>query len=407
MHIGSFIYPINFMVINMSKEQLSFKIPAMRVHQREEGDEAIYVGKIRASDLRERNRERFVIHEWSSEPKEKQGYQRIPNSMAIQSVKDFLLEEVKSPLLPTAVLVNSRVPLDFRETSLGFGELYINQSLYIIDGQHRISAIISMMEEPEIRAKFEDYELPIVVLSGFDYPKEVEQFFVINSRQRRVKTNLAQRIYIELGKGRYSEGLIPESKKWQKDAVKIVDRLNKEIKDGIWYDLIELPNTSRDVAKTKVITQDSFVSSLSPFFVGPKAFWGADRIQERNHSEVQEEVANFLTKFWIMVAKLYPDIVANPRQYSLMKTVGTFSLHMLVGMIITDNVSKEEDLTEAINIAEEKLESVKDGFDNDFWRSDSSRTAKKKGLNASAYSSSAGHRRLATSILAGMMPGEI
>ena len=48
--------------------------------------------------------------------------------------------------------------------------------------------------------EFEDFEMPLVILSGFSELDEVVQFHVINSRQTKVKTDLAHRHYLKLSK---------------------------------------------------------------------------------------------------------------------------------------------------------------------------------------------------------------
>ena len=183
----------------------SYKIRAIRIYQKEDRGkkQSIYTGKIQAIDLvntEDLSEQRFTPDYWTSEKKLEPGYQRPLNTNTIQKIKNYILDETPNPLFPTSVVVNSRTPVNFKEIEESYGELEISSTLFVIDGQHRIAAFKDMASNEELRGKYGYVELPIVILSNFKYEEEVEQFFVINSRQRKIKTDLAQRIYLELSK---------------------------------------------------------------------------------------------------------------------------------------------------------------------------------------------------------------
>ena len=193
-----------------------YTILAIDTTQKHLSPRRIFTGKIKIKDLLEQensNRNiRFEIHQWRHDQQEQdeKGYQRAPKQKRIDKIKDYLQKEVKNPIFPTAILVSARKPLSFKRFEIkskkhrkkenDFGELTIDQTLYVIDGQHRIEAFKDIMQKRELASKYGYMELPIVILSNFNYKEEVEQFFVINSRQKRIKTDLAQRIYIEISK---------------------------------------------------------------------------------------------------------------------------------------------------------------------------------------------------------------
>ncbi len=386
-------------------DKIEFDIPVMRVSQREDSGMAIYIGKVKAKDLYYRSKERFKVAVWENESKTlDKGYQRVPNEHSISKIKDYLLKEVEHPLLPTSVLVNSRRNLVFKEIKDGFGYLHVDDTLYIIDGQHRIEALKSMMKDPSIRSMYQDYELPIIVMTGFEYGKEVEEFFVINSRQKRVKTDLAQRIYLELQKNHQGNegGLIPESKKWELAGVVMVDRLRKKTDlEGFWNDKIGLPDDSRDLSKTRIISQSSFVKSLKPLFIGSNSIWDLERQDQR---EIIEGGSTFINKYWSKIGELYPEISRHPHDYTLYKTVGVFTLHILLAYVANNT----KDLEEAIHIATEKIRFAqtdpKMKMNERFWRSGRPLSG---GITASTFSSGAGHTRLATAIYMAQPLGDI
>jgi hypothetical protein len=157
-----------------------------------------------------------------------------------------------------------------------------------------------MASNDELRGKYGYVELPIVVLSNFKYEEEVEQFFVINSRQRKIKTDLAQRIYLELSKKDINTRLIPEKDKWQGLAAKIVDSLN-ENPSSIWYQLIELPNDPKDIRKERLISQNYFIKSLKPFFSGATKKWDYSSGSYNNGKDIVKECTSLLEDYWKMI----------------------------------------------------------------------------------------------------------
>jgi hypothetical protein len=106
-------------------ENLTFEIPAMLVKQREEFSQAIYVGVVKAKDFVSRPTEKFVIDYYRRTKNGDEGYQRTLNDSGVESIKNFILKETKNPLLPGALLFNSREPIDFEKISGNFGNLKI------------------------------------------------------------------------------------------------------------------------------------------------------------------------------------------------------------------------------------------------------------------------------------------
>lgn len=388
----------------------SYKIRAIRIYQKEDRGkkQSIYTGKIQAIDLvntEDLSEQRFTPDYWTSEKKLEPGYQRPLNTNTIQKIKNYILDETPNPLFPTSVVVNSRTPVNFKEIEESYGELEISSTLFVIDGQHRIEAFKQLMEEPKLRGLFGNFEIPIVVLSGFGYVEELEQFFVINSRQTRIKFDLAQRMYMEMMKANPSTKLVPESKRWQTIAAKAVDILNEE-PSTIWYGRIQLPDDSKDIIKTRIITQNSFISSLKPFFSGGKRVWNFNATPDGKHHEILEQMIDMLTKFWIMVGEVYPQIMNEPKKYTLLKTVGVYSLHIFLADVIADTPVFDIDLI--IENAKKKLIKAKEdyGYTEVFWEV-GSKDENDRRRKASSFSSAAGHNRIASALFSGRKVDQI
>lgn len=376
-------------------DKLEFTLPAFKIHQREQNGTAIYFSKINAKELSTRTDERFKIDYFKRiDSKQDSGYQRQLSKNSVDKIIDFVLRETKYPLLPTAILVNSREPLDFKDNGGGIGSLNIKNTLYIIDGQHRFEAWKQMMDDPTLEEMYGDYEFPLIILSGFEEYREVEQFYVINSKQKRIKTDLAQRHSLALAQHSDTEGLIPSGKRWELSAVKITDILNEQLK-SVWNKKIILADDNADLRKTKFISQSSFVSSLKPFFIGTSPIFQIEKGVNK-----LDDWAKIIADYWDIIAKYYPNAVQNTKDYSLMKTVGVFSFHIVLEKFLqeTDNIEK------ALENAEQKIiKASENGYGESFWRVRPSQAVKNQGKYAGAFSSAVGHKRIAMGIYMGQL----
>lgn len=383
-------------------QNLNYELPAIRIHQREEKDQAIYLAVVKASEFFDRPAERFCIDYFKREDQKESGYQRNLDDKSVDKIKKYILQETPTPLLPTSLLANARSSIEFKNISGNFGNLQIKQELYIIDGQHRFEAWKSMMQDNTLRNKWGDYEFPIIILSNFTELKEIEQFYVINSRQKRIKTDLAQRNFLQLYTNETTRGLIPERNKWQLYATKIVDQLN-ENKKSLWKDKIILPTDSKDLRKTKFISQSSFVLSLKPFFTGSETLFTAE---EKKRPPI-EKWANLISEFWNIIEKIYPEATKTTTDYSLMKTVGVFSLHLFLEKVCkeiagSENITDDNTQKEIFKKIKEYLQVANKGnYSQNFWRIKVAESIKAKGNYAGSYSSSVGHKRIVSGILLG------
>lgn len=378
-----------------------YKIQALRVTQKQQPGHEIFLGKISVGELidpKDPDRDsRFLIHQWKSSDEEEPGYQRFPDQKRIDKVKNYIQVESARPTFPTSLLVSARSPLSFNATAGDYGELTINQQLFVIDGQHRIEAFKDMVKVDELKAKYGYMELPIVILSNFKYSEEVEQFFVINSRQRKIKTDLAQRIYLELSKEDIKTELVPEKDKWQVVAAKIVDSLNRDPL-SIWYQLIELPNDEKDVRKERLISQNYFIKSLKPFFTGATMRWNYSKDTSYNGRDPLKECPPLLEAYWKAIRQVYGEAFIDKKKYVLFKTVGVVSLHMVLAEYMKRYPAQSQD--EQIQGVKALLEYARDKnkFTSEFWQV-RDKDSSENGVYAGAFSSGAGHNRIAMAIL--------
>ena len=112
--------------------------------------------------------------------------------------------------------------------------------LEIIDGQHRVEGLKSMVEEDK---KFEGYPVIVSLFTFHDKYDEMLQFHIVNSRAKRVPTDLAQRhIFQMASKIGLPEVMMREGERKAFGAYVIpaVDDLNKDPK-SVWHKKVQLP----------------------------------------------------------------------------------------------------------------------------------------------------------------------
>jgi DGQHR domain-containing protein len=267
------------------------------------------------------------IDRWSKENRE--GYQRAPSEARFGagrgSIVRYLLNELGA--FPTSVLISARGDLKFEaknkvHDNIEFGELSIadNIKLVIIDGQHRIEALKrAWSSKPEL----ENYPLPVSIMNFKDKFDEMVHFYIVNSRQRSIPTDLVYRqlqIFMEkalLGDKEWIKDVIlgPQQER-QALAAYIVDFLNEmdnsPFKNRIQY-VGEERNEERHLVKDFVLAR--FITKI----MKEKAFLGIS----------SEKLAELLADYWSAIRDLYRNCFEKPDGYTLLKTTGIASFTYL------------------------------------------------------------------------------
>ena len=352
------------------------KLNALKLNQPTKKDQSIFITSIKVKYLIDETY--FKVNWWQREKmgSSDQGYQRIPLEGRKKKIVKYL-ENYSNPIFPTNILINSRSPLHFLSKNNDIGELVIDSyPCWIVDGQTRIEGFKLAIEELKLEEVLE-YDMPITILSNFELYDELEQFFILNSTQKKVSTDLAQRLKLEIAKSdpkKYETLGIGEM--WELRALKVVDLLNKKNDSYVWQGRIRLPNTQK--SPINIINQNSFITSLKPLF--------KDGIMENFKPELAHEA---LKNYWDALKRFFPDAFLKPKEYVIQKTPGVFSLHSLANKIFQSLLHKKKDFTE--NNIKELLNKAFDGEQStsDFWRRD--------GSGAALYGSMKGFMRLADS----------
>lgn len=292
------------------------RTPALRLHQE---DITLYVTGLPAEVLARPGVTKADT--WSLDNPD--GYQRPPLERRFKGIADYVLgNEGLTPLMPQAIILNARKPLAFESsgTTEGWGSLTIPQTafpLFEVDGQHRLGGLRrAVAEDPKGAGQ---YQVPVVIIDGVPQMTEAVTFYVLNTEQKRVPTDIAQRLIAQqMEDVDLRERVLKEGKAWIAQATKIVDVLNTT-PGHPWHNKIGVPGVERG----SLMRQVSFVQSLKPFLDGTP------------YEEMEPEaVAQILIMYWQALEELWPVAFEDPKEYVIQKTVGVFPLHALLLSVI-------------------------------------------------------------------------
>lgn len=292
------------------------ELPAIKIEQ---GEKRLFLTYLRASDVVNGMTE---VDAWT--PTNRDGYQREAIPSRFKKIASYVRgKEGVDPLLPQAVVLNVREQdkkLKFQSLNgSNIGTLVIphDQTLWEVDGQHRLGGLrYAVGEEPRLG----QYTIPVVITEGLTRLNEAVLFYVINTTQKRVPTDLAQRLIEQRMK---DEGLrmqiIAEGKHWIPKATRIVDNLMKS-NGHPWYGKIGIPGTRISGILMK---QVSFVNSLKPILDGAGIYRNLET----------DDVTQLLIRYWQAIDEVFPEAFKEPKQHVIQKTVGVFPLHMVATQV--------------------------------------------------------------------------
>ncbi len=341
-------------------------------------------GVVRARDLHGRTKVS------RRDSRTKSGYQRqLGESRVNRLVKDLRRDRVD---LPTSILVNLRDYDPERHLREWDGRLYFrlhDEDLYVVDGQHRVEALVRLVDEDA--ARWGDLEIPFVCMLGASEGEEIRQFYVVNSTAARVRTDLAldllrQRAESEPG---VMEGLVESGETWKVRGQQIVEGLAKT---RLWRDRVRFAGAS--IGETTVGSA-GLARSLWPLLTAP--YFAALTLSDQ---------VRVLAAYWEGIEKVLPECFSRPTEYSLQKGTGVVVLHGLLvsvleyvrcsGRSVIDPAVYADTLGDILPELEGETTAgdIARGFE--FWLGGGDGAV-------SAYSSNAG-RRVLGSKLRGMLP---
>jgi DGQHR domain-containing protein len=261
---------------------------------------------------------------------------------------------------PLSVLLSIRGKVKFTPEKENYGTLQIPDGvkLWIVDGQHRINGLMTLVSS---NPSYDDFEVPVVILptsQGDLDPRyeEAKQFVIINRTQKGVRSDLAERFLAKLVKEEGSEiaelpRQVTRGIEWIPRAVQVVDKLNEG--EGVWQGKIRLPGDPRTGT---VVAQKSFTDSLKPILTN-----------DMFEIYTVAEIAEMLSRYWLAVSELCSEAFEDPSSHVIQKTTGVFVLHRLfphVAAFCTEGTSRARLTKERMK---EILHKMKTGMTSDYW----------------------------------------
>jgi DGQHR domain-containing protein len=302
--------------------------------------------------------------------------------------------------LPTSILLNlrskeSRLALKNDELDLTLLTDSADNELpfFIVDGQHRILALEKLIGDEGVE-KWGNFLIPFVCMLGASEAEEMEQFYVVNSRSKPVRTDLAFALLRKITDRdpKMMERLEEKGKGWQVAAEKLVESMAQN--SSVWRDLIRLPAMDKGHS---TMPSASMVISMKPLLGSP--FFG------RLSFDQQQQV---IEAFWSGIREILRPAFDSPEGFVIQKGVGVVVMHAILVDVMEIVRSSGKSVIEPATyskIMEEPLLSLQgeaqDGLGTpvagvEFWRS------APKGA-AGSFSSSAG-RRVLTSKIRQLLP---
>lgn len=327
------------------------------------------------------------------DPRTGRGYQRLPQDAR---VNELAVDLKKGRVdLPTSVLLNVRNREAKRALKDGHLDLSFivgadgnpvpDTKFYVVDGQHRILALKKLIEDGDAE-RWSKYQIPFTCMLGANEDEEMDQFYIVNSKAKSVRTDLAyELLYQRAQDPSVMEALIERGKDWQVQAQAIVKRLNED--SPVWRGKIRFAAMEKG---DTVMPSASMVTSLKPI-LGSTYF----------RALAADQQVKVLDAFWRGVRTILPEAFDEPTKFSLQKGVGVIVMHTVLMQVVEIARSKGMPLVEPdtyASVLKNALETLQgdDATGNpvvglDFWR------AAPLGA-AGSYSSSAGRRVLIAKI---------
>ena len=326
-----------------------FQVPALRIEQR---GVAMFVTALPLEELRKH----ITVDYWC--PDNEDGYQRPLIERRLAEVAKYVTEE--QGVLPTSILMCIRhldtdTPTyelkESLERFMDWGTLSIPESaaLWVIDGQHRSFGVKRAYDRGN-SADLADYPFPVTIMLDINQYSEMVNFNIINTRQRKMPTDIVDRHLVRMARREGNEKMIHMGKDKELVRAKItllVDVLNEE--PGPWYHEIAIPGVK---GKDKgLVRHHAVVVSLEPVLKDPWLGLLEDK-----------DLVQLLVRYWGALATVWSEAFEKPKEYRVQATVGLYSLHMVFPSVIQMCLSERD-------FSENKMRQIwqQTNIDADFW----------------------------------------
>ena len=377
-------------VLNLfsSTHDLTEKITLPVLKLRQKGV-TLYSGKLKAKNLLKL----YGIFGFQEDTLE--GYQR---DIYEEQVKDLYQYLINCPVaIMPGLFISVResvnfIPYNVHNSEIeDFGILEVplkKGALWIIDGQHRIASfekILANITHFNDDNKFVensflslmDYEIPVTFIDSKNSLRTVNNneitklvssdiermaFFIINKTQRRLSPSLQDTLQYLISRSGMNSIPVIQREMWRTYATALIIDLNA-LENSPLYKKI---NISGRRGLNRPIQLNSFVSSLRPLFHN-------EEFSNLNMDEKRE----LLFKYWDQIKLIYNNafLDTNYREYLILKSIGVYTLNLLLLDYIKYCRDNDYDFLNKVNI--NNFITKMEGFD---WSKDSSPIANFGGM---------------------------
>lgn len=325
----------------------------------------IYVCSMAAKDLANLyNLKVIAVDSWS--PQHQEGYQRMPVETRGRKFARYIASKEISP---TTILMYLRDPengIEFKngKLTIPIPEKIEKPLLYLVDGQHRTLGLAKGYEMGLFDNQLQ-FEIPIAILVRDDHVnpliEEAKQFRTINMEQKRVRTDLANQLLLNIRselKEEIGQTTLLDygTRKELTPFATTITNILSEDSDSPWFEKIVRPSTTR--AASGLPSQGQFEDSLLDGYVGDSIIgYGVSAGYNVG------ELVTVLKNYWKAIFELMPQAIQEPEKYYVTKTVGIHALNALIPSIFhikrLNKVPSKDDF--------KKVLSGMDSFSEAFW----------------------------------------
>lgn len=318
------------MVQAIEIKEKDFVIKGVVGYQR---DKMYITGNINIIDLVDA----YQIDEWKpNTPIEKQGCQRQPIQSHFRKIGKRAKE--KDSFFPASIILSIRkedmngIILKNDEKNAELISLIIpkehNKKLSLLDGQHRIKGFEFILKE---LMKENVFQVPFVLVFPKDRVEEITWFYEINSKSKKIVTDLALQLLNEMTKGD-TKLKLGKAEHWKLVATNVATTLNST-PDSVWYKSLSIGDNKKGET---IASSNQFAQSLKPVLEIPfvKRLWE----HEEDVILAGEKIARLVNSYWNALRTVMPDVFPKKLKakqgFVIQKSGGISAWHIVAPTIL-------------------------------------------------------------------------
>ena len=276
-------------------------------------------------------------------PTNEDGYQRDVSLPRARKFGNYITTEISPPAILANIRESDKDSIKYENGKL---EIPDNVSLWLVDGQHRVAGLHELLASSG--KKYQDIEMPVVIMVGQSVYDEAKQFVIVNNSQKRIRTDLGERFLQKAAKIEGRDTLVNKGIRnieWTPTAIEIVDLLNND-DHSVWHNKIKLPNEPKG---STIVSQKAFSDSLKPLL----------KEDGRYFRRSASNVSPIINRYWEAISEICPAPFTEPENYVMLKTTGVVTLHAILPRVVQMIGNDSPQKSDFVKILS-KIESIKD-----------------------------------------------